>query len=36
MITNAHTGTSIDEVAAGVYRIHTPLDVIPGGFSMNS
>jgi len=30
------TGTSIDEVAAGVYRICTPLDVIPGGFTVNS
>lgn len=36
MITNQVTGTSIDEVAAGIYRIHTPLDIIPGGFSVNS
>jgi flavorubredoxin len=36
MITNTQTGTSVDEVAPGIYRIHTPLDVIPGGFSMNS
>jgi flavorubredoxin len=36
MITNNETGTRIDEVAAGIYRICTPLDVIPGGFSYNS
>ncbi len=36
MITNPHTGTSIDEVASGVYRINTPMDVAPGGFSVNS
>ena len=36
MITNDETSTRIDEVAAGVYRICTPLDVIPGGFTFNS
>jgi flavorubredoxin len=36
MITNRATGTRIDEVARGIYRVHTPLDVIPGGFSVNS
>ena len=36
MITNKETGTQVDEVAAGIYRISTPLDVIPGGFSFNS
>ena len=36
MVTNKETGTSIDEVAAGIYRISTPLDVIPGGFTFNS
>jgi len=37
MQTNAHTGTRIDEVAAGIYRINTPLriDAIPGGFNVN-
>ena len=30
------TGTRVDEVAAGIYRICTPLDVIPGGFTFNS
>ncbi|MDE3138149.1 MAG: MBL fold metallo-hydrolase [Acidobacteriota bacterium] len=36
MITNKGTGTRIDEVAEGIYRICTPMDVIPGGFSYNS
>lgn len=37
MLTNAHTGTTIDEVAAGIYRINTPLriDAIPGGFNIS-
>jgi flavorubredoxin len=37
MLTNPHTGTQIDEVAAGIYRINTPMkiDAIPGGFNMN-
>ena len=36
MITDQNTGTRVDEVAAGIYRICTPLDVIPGGFTVNS
>lgn len=36
MITNEQSGTQIDEVAAGIYRICTPLDIIPGGFTFNS
>ena len=36
MIANLETGTRVDEVAAGIYRICTPLDVIPGGFTVNS
>lgn len=36
MITNPGTGTHVDEVAAGIYRISTPLDVVPGGFTFNS
>ena len=36
MITNQETGTRVDEVAPGIYRICTPLDVIPGGFTFNS
>ena len=37
MITNQQSGTTIDEVAAGIYRISTPVDipVLPGGFSFN-
>ena len=37
MQTNAHTGTTIDEVAAGIYRINTPLRIcaIPGGFNLS-
>lgn len=37
MLTNAHMGTTIDEVAAGIYRINTPLriDAIPGGFNIS-
>lgn len=36
MITNQLSGTHIDEVAPGIYRICTPMDVIPGGFTFNS
>jgi hypothetical protein len=28
--TNPHTGTRIDEIEDGIYRINTPID-IPGG-----
>ncbi len=37
MITNPQSGTAIDEVADGIYRIHTPVDLpaVPGGFSFN-
>lgn len=35
MITNPQTGTSIDEIADGIYRISTPMPQIPGGFSFN-
>ncbi|MGB9180959.1 MAG: hypothetical protein WCB68_17135 [Pyrinomonadaceae bacterium] len=36
-VTNAQSGTNIQEVAAGIYRINTPLppSVVPGGFSFN-
>ena len=36
MIANMDTGTHVDEVAAGIYRISTPMNVIPGGFTFNS
>lgn len=34
-VTNAASGTSIDEIADGIYRISTPLEAVPGGFSFN-
>jgi flavorubredoxin len=36
-ITNPASGTRIDEIAEGIFRIHTPIppSVIPGGFSFN-
>lgn len=36
MITNAHTGTNLQEIAEGIYRINTPVE-LPGGaaFSFN-
>jgi flavorubredoxin len=34
MVTN--DSTRVDEIADGIYRICTPLDVIPGGFTFNS
>jgi len=36
LITNSETGTCVHEVADRIYRICTPLDVIPGGFTFNS
>ena len=36
MIANNLNGTSVDEIAAGIFRISTPMDVIPGGFTFNS
>jgi flavorubredoxin len=35
MITNQVSGTRVDEVAEGVYRISTPVTLLPGGFSFN-
>ena len=35
MITNAHTGTNIEEVAEGIYRVNTPLDLPGTAFSFN-
>ena len=34
-ITNAQSGTNVHENADGIYRINTPLSVVPGGFSFN-
>jgi flavorubredoxin len=35
MITNPGSGTRVDEVAPSVYRISTPVTILPGGFSFN-
>jgi flavorubredoxin len=35
MITNQASGTTVDEVADGIYRISTPVTVVPGGFTFN-
>ena len=35
MITNAHSGTNVEEIAPGIYRINTPLDIPGGAFSFN-
>lgn len=35
MITNAQSGTNLHEVAPGIYRINTPLDIPGGAFSFN-
>jgi flavorubredoxin len=35
MITNAESRTAIDEIAPAIYRIHTPVTTVPGGFSFN-
>lgn len=35
MITNPHTGTNIEEIADGIYRINTPVEIPGGAFSFN-
>jgi flavorubredoxin len=35
MITNEQAGTRIEEIADGIYQIHTPVTLLPGGFSFN-
>lgn len=35
MITNSQSGTNINEIADGIYRINTPLDIPGGAFSFN-
>lgn len=35
MITNTESGTNIQEIADGIFRINTPFAAIPGGFSFN-
>src|SRR5262249_42429491 len=34
-ILQTEAGTRIDEIADGVYKIHTPIRAMPGGFSFN-
>ena len=34
-VTNNESGTNVHEIADGIYRINTPLAVVPGGFSFN-
>jgi flavorubredoxin len=34
-ITNRESGTNVHEIAEGIYRINTPVPVVPGGFSFN-
>jgi flavorubredoxin len=35
MITNSGSGTRVDEIAGGIYRVSTPVSTLPGGFSFN-
>src|SRR5258708_33944331 len=36
-VTNKESGTNVNEIAEGIYRISTPVspDLIPGGFTLN-
>jgi flavorubredoxin len=34
-ITNAQSGTNVNEIADGIFRISTPIEAIPGGFTFN-
>lgn len=33
--TNTQSCTNVQEIAEGIYRINTPLSIVPGGFSFN-
>jgi len=35
MITNTQSGTNVHEIAEGIFRINTPVSILPGGFSFN-
>ena len=35
MMTNTQSGTTLDEIANGIYRISTPFKDVPGGFTFN-
>ncbi len=34
-ITNLQSGTNVNEIADGIFRISTPVEAIPGGFTFN-
>src|SRR5688572_24919806 len=34
-VTTAQGSARVDEIAAGIYRINTPVTEVPGGFSFN-
>jgi len=34
-ITNSESGTNVHEIAAGIFRISTPVTAMPGGFTFN-
>lgn len=34
-IINAASGTNVHEIADGIFRISTPINIVPGGFSFN-
>jgi flavorubredoxin len=34
-VTNSQSGTNVHEIAAGIFRISTPVPQMPGGFSFN-
>lgn len=34
-VTNQQSGTNVHEIAAGIFRISTPVEAIPGGFTFN-
>jgi flavorubredoxin len=35
MLVNSDSGTEVDEIAKNIYRISTPVSVVPGGFTFN-
>ena len=35
MMTNSGSGTRVDEIAQGIFRISTPVSAVPGGFTFN-
>ncbi len=35
MMTNSESGTRVDEIAQGIFRISTPVSAVPGGFTFN-